>query len=220
MSTRPPRLRSPRAWKLGDGTLTLRDGTALVFQPVGPADRGAVARLVERLSDESRSRRFHRAMERLSDEELAYLTELDHHDHEAILAAEPGTGEAVGVARYVRFLEDPELAEASIVVLDAWQGRGVGTALLGELTRLARRAGVRRFSALARTENRRAIELFERVGPVLTRERGAGTVEFQVALPEEEFPGSDLAAALVGAVSSYWTLLLDAMIAPLRSPGR
>lgn len=215
-------LRGPRSgsrpWRVGDGTLTIRDGTSLVFQRVGPDDKAGLARMVERLSEESRNRRFLRAVERLSDEELAYLTELDHHDHEAILAREPRTQEVVGVARFVRFREDPELAEASVVVLDEWQGRGLGPALVGELTRLARRAGVRRFTALVRTDNRRAIELFERVGPVLTRERGAGTVEFQIELPAEEFPGADLAAALVGAASSYWSLLLDAMTAPLRFP--
>ncbi len=34
--------------------------------------------------------------------ELAFFTEIDHVDHEAIGAMDPATGQGVGVARYVR----------------------------------------------------------------------------------------------------------------------
>ena len=56
----------------------------------------------ERLSDESRYRRFLSPHKQLTDAELRYFTEVDHHDHEALVAGDPESGEWVGVARYVR----------------------------------------------------------------------------------------------------------------------
>jgi GNAT superfamily N-acetyltransferase len=69
---------------------------------------------------------------------------VDHHDHEAIIALDPLTGEGVGVARYVRAGADPEVAEVAVTVVDDWQGRGLGRALLERLAARARREGVRR----------------------------------------------------------------------------
>ena len=50
----------------------------------------------------------------------------------------------IGVARYVRDNHDPSLAEVAVVMADEWQGRRVGTALLGRLGDRAYSAGVER----------------------------------------------------------------------------
>ena len=62
-------------------TLRLRDGAAVVLRPISPEDADALAAFVARLSDDSRARRFLRAVDELSAEELAYLTRIDHEDH-------------------------------------------------------------------------------------------------------------------------------------------
>ena len=103
-------------------------------------------------------------MARLSASELRYLTEIDHHDHEALVAVDGETGDGVGVARYVRSAEDGESAEAAVAVVDDWQGRGLGHLLLERLVERAREEGVRRFTALVQAENRPAIALLERFG--------------------------------------------------------
>ena len=54
-----------------------------------------------------------------------------HHDHEALVAVDPATGQGVGVARYVATA--PGVAEPAIVVADDWQGT-----LVISLGRLAR----------------------------------------------------------------------------------
>jgi GNAT superfamily N-acetyltransferase len=113
----------------------LRDASRIAVRPVEPADRGRLDRAFHRLSPESRYRRFFAPLTELSERDLSYLTEIDHHDHEALAAVDPATDEIVGVARYVRG-EEPHLAEASIVVADDWQGRGVATALLERLAPL------------------------------------------------------------------------------------
>ena len=65
-------------------------------------------------------------------------------DHEALAAFDAETGMGIGVARYVRDAHNPSLAEVAVVVADAWQGRRVGTALLGRLSDRAYSAGVER----------------------------------------------------------------------------
>ena len=122
----------------------------------------------------------------LSAAELRYYTEIDHHDHEALGALSPADGRGVGIARYVRDADDPQAAEIAVTIADDWQGRGLGTELLAELSDRARQAGIRRFTALARNrqcgDRRAAAELRADLAG-----RGPGTVEYQVALVPEEY---------------------------------
>ena len=80
--------------------IRLRDGAELDIRQVRPDDKRLIAEGIERLSPESRYRRFFRPLDRLSERDLAYLTEIDHTDHEALAAIDPEAGELVGVARY------------------------------------------------------------------------------------------------------------------------
>jgi hypothetical protein len=83
-------------------TARLRDGAAIEIRPVTPADRETLRQGFERLSPESRYRRFFGPQPELSERDLDYLTDVDHHNHEALVATDPDTGDAVGVARFVR----------------------------------------------------------------------------------------------------------------------
>ena len=65
-------------------------------------DRELLLRGFERLSSESRYRRFLVSRAELTDEMVRYLTEIDHHDHEAMIALDEDTAEGIGVARFVR----------------------------------------------------------------------------------------------------------------------
>jgi RimJ/RimL family protein N-acetyltransferase len=152
-------------------------------RPIEPGDKAALTAAFERLSEQSRYQRFMTAISELSDSQLRYLTELDHHDHEALIAFEPGSGDAVGVARFVR-LEDPASAEAAVTVIDDWQGRGLGTALCQLLAERARDEGIERFTALLLASNEQMHDVLASLGPAQVISRDAGTVEIEVAIPE------------------------------------
>ena len=62
-------------------------------------------------------------------------------------------GRGVGIARYVRDAEDPQAAEIAVTIVDDWQGRGLGTELLAQLSDRARQEGIRRFTALVAADN-------------------------------------------------------------------
>jgi RimJ/RimL family protein N-acetyltransferase len=164
---------------------SLRDGQRILIRPIRPDDKAELAAGMRRLSPESRYRRFFTPTSELSDRQLRYLTEVDHHDHEALVALEPETGHGIGVARFVREKADPELAEVAVAVADSWQGRGVGTTLLHRLTERARDEGVRRFTAEILAENQPMLELLHDLGGTRIRDLGQGAVHVEVELPEE-----------------------------------
>jgi GNAT superfamily N-acetyltransferase len=140
---------------------------------------------------------------------VRYLTQVDHHDHEALVAL-TDDGTIVGVARFVRWPRDPEAAEVAVTVADDWQGRGLGTALLGLLVDRARTEGIRRFTALMLATNREMLELLEDLGPVRILERSAGTVEVELTLPRRG-TGAHLRELLRGSASGRYELRPSAL---------
>jgi RimJ/RimL family protein N-acetyltransferase len=155
------------------------------IRPIRPDDRDALADGLRRMSAESRYRRFFSPLDTLSEKQLTYLTEVDHHDHEALVAVEAETGQGIGVARFVRSKGDPEVAEVAVAVADDWQGQGIGSELLHRLTERARDEGIRRFSGSILEENRPIRELMSELGAVRVTDRAAGAIEVEVDLPEE-----------------------------------
>jgi RimJ/RimL family protein N-acetyltransferase len=155
------------------------------IRPIGPDDRDALADGLRRLSAESRYRRFFSPLDHLSEQQLTYLTEVDHHDHEALVAVEVATDQGIGVARFVRSEDDPEVAEVAVAVADDWQGQGIGSELLHRLTERARAEGIKRFSGSILEENRPMRELMAELGEVRVTDRAAGTIDVEVDLPDE-----------------------------------
>jgi GNAT superfamily N-acetyltransferase/nucleotide-binding universal stress UspA family protein len=176
--------------------VTLRDGSTVLIRPIGPEDRERLRAGFERLSDRSRYLRFQAPVAGLSEPQLTYLTAVDHHDHEALVALDPGNGEGVGVARFVRV--NGAVAECAIAVADDWQRRGVATALLDRLVDRAREEGIERFTALLLAENREALRLLERLGDTEARRLGS-QVELDIALPPARQPSPQLKLLLAGA---------------------
>ena len=157
----------------------------ILLRPIRSEDKAMIAAGFERLSPESRYRRFFAPLDRLTEQDLRYLTEVDHQDHEAMVALDPGDGQIVGVARYVRS-EDPTEAEVAVVVADPWHGKGVASALLERLVERAREAGIDHFVALVLSDNEEALGLFRNLAPdgSWSRRSASGHVEIVIELPE------------------------------------
>jgi GNAT superfamily N-acetyltransferase len=160
----------------------LRDGSRVRIRQCRRTDRDLLARGFERLSPESRYRRFLTPMHELDERTLRYLTDVDHRDHEAVFALDE-SGEGVGVARYVRSGARPDTAEVAIAVVDGWQGRGLGTLLLEAISVRARDERVRTFTALMLASNREMMDLFQHLAPVRIVGRAGGTIEIEAAIP-------------------------------------
>jgi GNAT superfamily N-acetyltransferase len=128
---------------------TLADGRVVVVRPVLAFDAHAEQDFVRGLSAETRLKRFHFGLRELPPAMARAMTEVDHEAHVAIVAealADDDQATIVADARYVRGanadLADDE-AEFAIAVADAWQGAGLGRALMQRLACHAARQGVR-----------------------------------------------------------------------------
>ena len=177
--------------------VVLRDGSAVLIRPVRRADAPLLADGFARLSARSRRLRFLSPKEELSPAELGYFTDVDHHDHEALGALDHADGRGVGIARYIRDAADPQAAEIAVTIIDDWQGRGLGTELLAQLSGRARAEGIRRFTALISADNAAMTGLLRSVSadPV---HREYGTVEYEIPLAPVRESSSDRQRAVGG----------------------
>jgi GNAT superfamily N-acetyltransferase len=157
---------------------------AVATRPVRPTDQTLFCRLWGRLSRESVYRRFHAPVRTLPEESVRRLVTVDHDLREAVVAVVGG--EVVGVARYDRPLDDPSTAEVAVLVEDAWQGVGLGRQLLGELTALAARRGVRRLTATVQSDNAPALGLARRLLPGATFSEDVDVTTVSSPLPAAE----------------------------------
>src|SRR3954452_2925396 len=87
---------------------------------------------------------------------FTWVDELDGRERIAVGAAHALSGAPLGLARCVRDARDPTRADVAATVLDRWEGRGVGTALMAELARRAAADGVKTFGATIFAANRPA----------------------------------------------------------------
>jgi RimJ/RimL family protein N-acetyltransferase len=159
----------------------LRDGSAVLIRPVRRTDSSLLAEGFARLSERSRWTRFLGRKNMLTEADLSYFTDIDHHDHEALGALDHVRGGGVGIARYVRDREDRHAAEIAVTIVDDWQGRGLATELLAQLSDRACQEGIRRFTAVVAADNAAANGLLRNSGASLIH-RGRGIVEYELDL--------------------------------------
>jgi RimJ/RimL family protein N-acetyltransferase len=170
----------PRSAPAGN-RVVLRDGSKVLIRPVYSADAPLLADGFARLNATSRWMRFLTPKKALSPAELRYLTDVDHHNHEALGALDHRDGSGVGIARYIRHAEDPHAADIAVTIVDDWQGRGLGTELLAQLSDRARQEGIRRFTALVAADNVAVAGLLRNMCASLVR-RESNTLEYEISL--------------------------------------
>ena len=179
--------------------VTLRSGDVVRLRQVRPGDGPALARAYANLGEQSRYRRFFTVMPELPEATLKQAAEVDHEDHEALVAVPLLSPEIAGECRFVRCPDQPDTAELGVTVLDAWQGRGLGSALLARLSERALEVGIGYFAAEVLAENRSMLALLASLGPVETSSPGP-VVSARVDIAEPPPPTTqDLLDLLIAA---------------------
>jgi acetyltransferase len=145
--------------------LVLKDGTALAIRPIRPEDEPEFVRFHGTLSDESVYRRYFFFMDlesRVRHERLIRMCFIDY-DRQMAFVAQTCTGRIVGVGRLIK-VPGTNRAEVAVLVSDAFQNRGIGTALVQRLIEFARDEKVELLSASFLAENRPIAQLFQKFG--------------------------------------------------------
>jgi RimJ/RimL family protein N-acetyltransferase len=161
-------------------TVTSR-ATDISISALTAADRAAVEFEFRRLGKQSRYQRFLAVKRELTPVELDRLTDVDHWHREALIARSTAPRAPIGIARYVRG-DEFDAADIAIEIVDAWQRRGVGSALLLALRDRAIAAGVRRFTATVLSGNRGALALLRRLGPYRVTGIDGDVLEIEIDL--------------------------------------
>ena len=172
------------------------DGADVVIRPILPQDKPYLVSILRRMSAESRCLRFHHAKARLTRGELRYLTEIDYRDHFAWCAfiVDASRTFAIGVARYIRVAPMSDHAEVAIEIVDQYQSRGVGTALIDLLAQTALEHGITSFIAYVEPVNASVIRWAQKAGGSFVRESGVLRVDVSLdaAGPTQAIVNQDL----------------------------
>ena len=196
--------------------IRLGDGTYCRIRRSSARDRQMLIECFGRLSADSRRRRFFAAKPTLSAKELDFLTGADGHSHIALVAVRLGArGEetkALGFTRCIRLEQSPKTAELSVAVADEAQRLGIGSALLDQLTQVARSQGIRHLFCEVLADNHGMRALAKRAGGQ-AHWNGDGTVEYDWSLSEATamegafwsgYPGADF-----GASMDFWLKMVE-----------
>jgi len=143
---------------------SLDDGTRIDIRALRPQDEADMLAAIGKASAESLQRRFFTLKRHFSATERAYFMNIDFENHVAIVAVadEVGRNVIVGGGRYVVF--EPGRAEMAFTVIDAWQGRGVGSLLTRHLVQIATRSGLKELTAEVLPENTPMWKVFGKFG--------------------------------------------------------
>lgn len=148
--------------------VTLKNGETVNIRPIRPEDEPQMVHFHEQLSDQSVYQRYFHFLnleQRVSHARLSRVCFIDYDRQIALVAETDGSGESriIGVGRLVR-LRHANDAEFAIVIGDAYQRTGLGTALLEKLVEIGRAEGVDRIIAEMLPDNAGMKRVCEKLG--------------------------------------------------------
>jgi RimJ/RimL family protein N-acetyltransferase len=163
-------------------TEILPSGQRLEIRALRSTDREGMLTAVARSSTQSLYRRFFTVRRYFSEAETTFFLNLDFVNHVALVAVAEEGGKPViaGGARYI--VIKPGRAEVAFAVVDQFQGRGIGSALLRHLSSLARQAGLQEFEAEVLPENAAMLKVFGKSGLEVTTKRDSQTIHVIIGL--------------------------------------
>lgn len=144
----------------------LNDGTPVCIRRVRQADEARLRQGIAQLSPQSRYLRFFSGMREAPPQVLRALASADGHDHLAwgALRSDLADTPALGAVHAFRDKEDPEAAEFSVAVVDAYHGKGLARLLTAVLLLDCAREGYEHFTVHVLPENRPALALARSLG--------------------------------------------------------
>jgi GNAT superfamily N-acetyltransferase len=161
---------------------TTRDGRRLEIRALTPRDQAGLTTAVDRSSAQSLYTRFFGAKRSFSDREVDFFLNVDFANHVALVAVVEESGHAAIVAGGRYIVQKPGTAEIAFLVIDDYQGQGIGAALLRHLAIVARDAGLKEFTAEVLPQNIPMLKTFEKSNLKMSTKRDAGVVHVALQL--------------------------------------
>jgi GNAT superfamily N-acetyltransferase len=168
------------AYKDYNAVELLRDGRSIEIRALRPDDETQMLAALSRTGQQSLYRRFFGVKKGFSQREKAFFLNVNFTDHVALVATIKQSDDTaiVGGARYV--VAAPGIAEVAFTVIDDFQGKGLGSALLRHLVLLAKRASLKQLIADVLPENTSMMNIFRQSGLRATTRQARGVVHVKL----------------------------------------
>ena len=161
-----------------DGDVVLRDGSTVRIRVMQPADEAGLCALLTSLSQESRWLRFY-CLQNSSAIAAEAHREANLDQAFGLVACSGNEERVVGHAFYAAVGE--ERAEVAFTIANEFQGRGLGSILLGQLAQVAAANGIKIFEAEVVAANHAMLKVFRASGFPIEVNAKAG--QLHVAFP-------------------------------------
>jgi RimJ/RimL family protein N-acetyltransferase len=160
----------------------LCDGRRIEIRAIRRSDRAALLAALDHTSSQSLYRRFFGVKRGFSEKEISQSLNVDFINHVALVAVinEDGLETIVGGGRYV--VVGPGTAELAFTIIDEYQRKGLGKALLRDLIALARNSGLKELIADVLPDNVAMLKVFENSGQIVSTKREIGVVRVSIQL--------------------------------------
>lgn len=145
--------------------IELKDSSRAFLRPLRLTDESRLREFFYHLSPESVHYRFFRMITSMPHTRLQEFLRIDYESDMGVVVL-TGKGDDARVLGIAHYLKDPRtnFAEAAFLVLDEWQGKGIGTAMMRALVETARKQGIAGFTADVLADNERMMRVFHRCG--------------------------------------------------------
>ncbi|MBC7428352.1 MAG: GNAT family N-acetyltransferase [Bacteriovorax sp.] len=162
--------------------------TYFEIRPILPTDKIQIQVGLKMLSPESIRQRFFTNKKEFSEKELQFLTEVDQVNHLAYVAVHHKNGNQLpaGVIRAIKRSDLETHAEIGIVIVDCYQGMGLGRKLFEEVAARAVAVGITHFYGDYHTSNLKMTHLLNKFAktrsPLILKHTGDGFIYFEALL--------------------------------------
>jgi ribosomal protein S18 acetylase RimI-like enzyme len=165
-------------------TLELTDGTKVLVRPIVPEDEPLLHEAVAAMSERTVYFRFFSPLKRMPDALAHRLAVVDYNDRFALVATDNHRAKEriVGVARYDRVV-NTDVAEVAVAVIDEFQRRGLGSALMTILGKVATEHGIKTFTLIVLPENQQMLGLLRKMGWIHRAKLSGGVYDISFELP-------------------------------------
>lgn len=160
--------------------IILKNGLKVSLQSVRPEDKNLFLEGFSHLSEETKRQRFLGPKKELTAKELEFYSNPDNFNHIAYsVCIKTPKREGLGVARLVRVTKDGPIAELGIIIIDNYQGMGIGTVLLEAVFQRAREVGIKTITGLMDNSNTGMIALLKKFKMFEFIPAGEGLIEIK-----------------------------------------